>query len=333
MVQAVAVAEASVEVGDAGDELGQVAAGRPSAGGATRTGPAPGPGAGGRDRWPRTRPGRRGSSTPSSTIRCASSPQARHDPPAGLVADHHPVVQGGPIAQVGPHAGLVGGPERRHLEGHDGLDVVGPGRAQLVALLHPGDATCPLPSGYGRPLPLPPGGDPGAGRALLLRHHRDPGLRVQHPGPQAGLPRWPSWASPSCRCWCTSSATRVAFRRFGVDPHITLVGMGGLTTGSGRLTPRQHIVVSLAGPLLGAGAVRAAGTVAVAPGHDHLGRRPGAPVRGAVDQRGLVGAQPAAHAARSTGATSPCRCSTWSPRVAVGARPRSSRSWWRWPAG
>ncbi len=41
----------------------------------------------------------------------------------------------------------------------------------------------------------------------------------------------------------------VAFRIFGVDPHITLVGMGGLTTGSGRLTPRQHIIVSLAGPL------------------------------------------------------------------------------------
>ncbi len=41
----------------------------------------------------------------------------------------------------------------------------------------------------------------------------------------------------------------VAFKAFGVDPHITLVGMGGLTTGSGRLSNRQHIVVSLAGPL------------------------------------------------------------------------------------
>jgi Zn-dependent protease len=41
----------------------------------------------------------------------------------------------------------------------------------------------------------------------------------------------------------------LAFKAFGVDPHITLVGMGGLTTGSGRLTNRQHIIVSLAGPL------------------------------------------------------------------------------------
>jgi Zn-dependent protease len=41
----------------------------------------------------------------------------------------------------------------------------------------------------------------------------------------------------------------LAFRAFGIDPHITLVGMGGLTTGSGRLSNRQHIIVSLAGPL------------------------------------------------------------------------------------
>ncbi len=41
----------------------------------------------------------------------------------------------------------------------------------------------------------------------------------------------------------------VAFRAFGVDPNVTLVGLGGVTTGSGRLSPRQHIVVSLAGPL------------------------------------------------------------------------------------
>jgi Zn-dependent protease len=41
----------------------------------------------------------------------------------------------------------------------------------------------------------------------------------------------------------------LAFRAFGVEPHITLVGLGGVTTGSGRLSSRQHIVVSLAGPL------------------------------------------------------------------------------------
>jgi Zn-dependent protease len=41
----------------------------------------------------------------------------------------------------------------------------------------------------------------------------------------------------------------IAFRRYGIDPNITLVGMGGVTSGSGRLTPRQSIVVSLAGPL------------------------------------------------------------------------------------
>ena len=41
----------------------------------------------------------------------------------------------------------------------------------------------------------------------------------------------------------------VAFRIFGVQPRITLYGMGGLTHGEGRLTPTESIVVSLAGPL------------------------------------------------------------------------------------
>ncbi len=41
----------------------------------------------------------------------------------------------------------------------------------------------------------------------------------------------------------------VAFRIYGIDPAITLHGMGGLTSGSGELTPRRHIIVSLAGPL------------------------------------------------------------------------------------
>lgn len=41
----------------------------------------------------------------------------------------------------------------------------------------------------------------------------------------------------------------VAFRRYGMRPSITLHGLGGLTSGSGALTPARHIVVSLAGPL------------------------------------------------------------------------------------
>jgi Zn-dependent protease len=41
----------------------------------------------------------------------------------------------------------------------------------------------------------------------------------------------------------------VAFRLFGLRPSITLHGMGGLTSGSGELSPVRHIVVSLAGPL------------------------------------------------------------------------------------
>ena len=41
----------------------------------------------------------------------------------------------------------------------------------------------------------------------------------------------------------------VAFRLYGVRPSITLHGMGGLTSGSGELSPVRHIVVSLAGPL------------------------------------------------------------------------------------
>lgn len=41
----------------------------------------------------------------------------------------------------------------------------------------------------------------------------------------------------------------IAFRRFGIEPRISLYGFGGLTGGEGSLTPARHIVVSLAGPL------------------------------------------------------------------------------------
>ena len=41
----------------------------------------------------------------------------------------------------------------------------------------------------------------------------------------------------------------VAFRLFGVQPSVMLYGLGGLTSGEGRLTPVESITVSLAGPL------------------------------------------------------------------------------------
>jgi len=41
----------------------------------------------------------------------------------------------------------------------------------------------------------------------------------------------------------------VAFRIYGLRPSITLHGLGGLTSGSGELSPVRHIIVSLAGPL------------------------------------------------------------------------------------
>ncbi len=41
----------------------------------------------------------------------------------------------------------------------------------------------------------------------------------------------------------------VAFRAFGCRPSIALVGLGGLTSGQGRISPGRHLVVSLAGPL------------------------------------------------------------------------------------
>jgi Zn-dependent protease len=41
----------------------------------------------------------------------------------------------------------------------------------------------------------------------------------------------------------------VAFRAYGIRPSILLHGFGGLTSGSGELSARQRIVVSLAGPL------------------------------------------------------------------------------------
>jgi Zn-dependent protease len=41
----------------------------------------------------------------------------------------------------------------------------------------------------------------------------------------------------------------IAFRLYGLRSSITLHGMGGLTSGSGQLSPGRHIIVSLAGPL------------------------------------------------------------------------------------
>ena len=41
----------------------------------------------------------------------------------------------------------------------------------------------------------------------------------------------------------------VVFRRYGIRPSISIQGFGGVTTGSGQLSPGQHIFVSLAGPL------------------------------------------------------------------------------------
>ena len=40
----------------------------------------------------------------------------------------------------------------------------------------------------------------------------------------------------------------IAFRSFGISPSIVLQGFGGLTSGSGELSPARHITVSLAGP-------------------------------------------------------------------------------------
>ncbi len=69
----------------------------------------------------------------------------------------------------------------------------------------------------------------------------------------------------------------VVFRRFGIRPSISIQGFGGLTTGAGRLTPRQHVLVSLAGPLaalvligLPAAWVWHAGTVTSSTGHEVL---------------------------------------------------------------
>jgi Zn-dependent protease len=41
----------------------------------------------------------------------------------------------------------------------------------------------------------------------------------------------------------------VMFRHYGIRPSISIQGFGGLTSGSGELTPGQHVLVSLAGPL------------------------------------------------------------------------------------
>ena len=44
-------------------------------------------------------------------------------------------------------------------------------------------------------------------------------------------------------------AHALTFRHYGIRPSVTLYGMGGLTSGSGRLTPGQSIAVSAAGPV------------------------------------------------------------------------------------
>lgn len=48
-------------------------------------------------------------------------------------------------------------------------------------------------------------------------------------------------------------AHAIAFRRFRLQPSITLYAMGGLTQASGRLTWGRSLVTSLAGPLVGLG--------------------------------------------------------------------------------
>ena len=44
-------------------------------------------------------------------------------------------------------------------------------------------------------------------------------------------------------------AHAIVFRHYGIRPSISIQGLGGLTTGSGDLSPGQHVFVSLAGPL------------------------------------------------------------------------------------
>ena len=58
----------------------------------------------------------------------------------------------------------------------------------------------------------------------------------------------------------------VAFRAFGLRPSIVLHGLGGLTSGSGDLSPTRRIVVSLAGPLSGLVLVGVPGLVLLAGG-------------------------------------------------------------------
>ena len=41
----------------------------------------------------------------------------------------------------------------------------------------------------------------------------------------------------------------LVFRHYGIRPSISIQGFGGLTSGSGELSPGQHVFVSLAGPL------------------------------------------------------------------------------------
>src|SRR5690242_11950248 len=41
----------------------------------------------------------------------------------------------------------------------------------------------------------------------------------------------------------------LAFKYFGVQPSISLNGMGGVTSGSGDLSPGKSILITLAGPL------------------------------------------------------------------------------------
>ncbi len=86
----------------------------------------------------------------------------------------------------------------------------------------------------------------------------------------------------------------VAFRLYGVRPSITLHGMGGLTSGSGELSPDAPHRREPGRPAVGVGVARHSFVAARPVGHDHVDRGSRRGDGRGVDQHRLVAAEPAA---------------------------------------
>ena len=206
-------------------------------------------------------------------------------------------------------------------------------RAYRPAPVAPATPTVPTGAGSvawsdGQRCAVPDRRDPGAGRADVPRRHRHPRLRLpaRRPVRSSGRSWSRGWSSPSSRSCSTSSATRWCSATTASGPASRSRASAGSRAVRVSCRPASTSWSAWPGPLAALILIGLPAAWIWHGGHGHVGHGQRDPLPGAVDQHRVVGAEPAADPARSTAATSPCRCSTWPPRAEGAGRPRSCRS-------